>query len=170
MITIIVGNNAIGKSAYLKNKVKNRVSITENVIYNSTEFETVLKNRTYNYDRIEELLEVLDAEEIIDNVRELTALNSEIELTGSFRDIVTVICREGDELYLDEPEFGLSDIEISYLVRFIYRILDTFKHIEIVTHAELFLTILEANKKTIVVKNNCFETVDIEGDAYAVID
>lgn len=42
------------------------------------------------------------------------ACNSEIEFTGSFRDIVTVICREGNELYLDEPEYGLSNIEISY--------------------------------------------------------
>lgn len=170
MITIIVGNNAIGKSAYLKNKVKNRVGITENIIYNGIEFETVLKYREYNGDRINELQEVLDADEIVENVKELTASNTEIEFTGSFRDIVSVICREGNELYLDEPEYGLNDVEISYLVKFIYRILDTFDNIEIVTHAELFLTILESNKKTIIVKNNSFEAVDIEGDAYAIID
>lgn len=170
MITLIIGDNAIGKSAYLKDRVKERVNVKENIIYNGEEFETVLKNRGYNKKRVDELKEVLDADEIITNTKELTVINSEIELTGSFKEIISIICREGDEVYLDEPEFSLSDVEVSYLVRFIYRIIDTFENIEIVTHAELFLMIAEADKKTIDIKEGKFKLKDIEEDAYAIVD
>lgn len=171
MITLIIGQNAIGKTVYIKNKVKNTVEDNENIIFNF--FDTsYLNNRGYDKNRIEALEDVLDTDKIdIDNPEYLSIKTDEIRIGKSFNNILTIICKEGNELYLDEPEYGLNNHEIGYLVKFLYRILDTFNNIEIVTHSELFLGILDAEKKTVTMdeKKN-FILTDLREDAYATID
>lgn len=170
MITLIVGQNAIGKSVYLKRKVQKVVQYNENIIFNMLD-TTYLNNRTYNSTRIEALKEVLDASINTENNDTILIETDEIRIRKPFNDILTLICKEGTELYLDEPEYKLNSREIGYLVAFLYRILDTFHCIEIVTHSELFLSILEAEVKTIKIDTNYdFATSDLEEDDYATID
>ena len=170
MITLIIGQNATGKSVYLKNRAKEAVRKNENIISNTWD-TTYLNNRGYNAERIEALEEVFDSEEITENPEYLDIKTDEISIGKSFKDMLTMICREGDELYLDEPEYALNSREEAYLVSFLYRVLDTFKNIEIVTHSELFLGILEADRKTVILNDkNEYVLSDLKEDEYATID
>lgn len=170
MITLIVGQNAIGKSVYLKRKVQKVVQYNENIIFNMLD-TTYLTNREYNSVRIKALEEVLGASINTSNNDVIFIETDEIKIRKPFNEILTLICKEGTELYLDEPEYKLNSREIGYLVAFLYRILDTFQYIEIVTHSELFLSILEAEVKTIKIDTDCdFVVSELEEDAYATID
>ena len=170
MITLIIGQNAIGKSVYINKSAKQALKYSENITCNTWD-ATYLYNRAYNEQRIEILKEMFDIENIVEKPHSLELNPEGIILGKSMSEILTLICKDGTELYLDEPEYGLSTPEINYLVSFIWKISDTFKNIEIVTHSEIFLGILDAQKKTIEL-NSCNEyiLVDLKGSAYETID
>lgn len=170
MITLIIGQNAIGKSVYINNKAKEALKRNENIICNVWD-TTYLDNRQYNTQRIEALMDLFDTEDIVQKKQFLELKTDEIEVGKSLSEILTIICKEGDELYLDEPEYGLSTAEINYLVSFIYKVSNTFDNIEIVTHSEIFFGILEAEKKTVELNsNNEYVLTDLRGSAYETID
>lgn len=50
-----------------------------------------------------------------------------MHLSKAFVDILTLICKFGDELYLDVPEFGLTLKETAYLINFLNQVAHTFK-------------------------------------------
>lgn len=167
MLTLIIGQNAIGKSVYIKEEAKRAMQEDENVLCNFISSD-YLKNIRYNQERIEILGDLLDANEIKQSA-EMLFIDRDMPITKKFTEIVTLICKNGDRLFLDEPEYKLHDREIGMLVAFIYRVADTFKQIEIVTHSELFLGILSAEIKTVKKDKYRYVLTDLE-DAYDTID
>lgn len=170
MVRLIIGQNAIGKSVYIKNKAKKELEKCDKILCNIWDSKYLI-NITYNEDRIEALYDILDAEEITEN-RECLLIKSNIcEFSQSMLKIVSLICKEGSKLYLDEPEYGLTNREIGYLVAFIYNIMDTFDEVEIVTHSELFFGIQEAEVVTVSLdKNKKYVISELGENAYVTID
>lgn len=170
MLLLIIGQNAIGKSVYIKNEANKALENNKDVLFNGWD-RKYLNNKKYNEARLEALHEILDADEIIDNVECLAIKTSTIPISQNLVKILTLICKEGNCLYLDEPEYGLNNREIGVLVAFIYKIINTFETIEIVTHSELFFGITEAKVKTVKVNSegeyslsevgeNIYDTID----------
>ena len=169
MIILIIGQNAIGKSVYIRTKAKEALQYNAQIITNFWD-KTYLKNRDYNEERVDLLRELFDADKI-EKKRDRLQITSDFPISNYFNDILTAICKEGEELYLDEPEYGLYSYEIGYLVTFISRVSDTFKYIEIVTHSELFLAILEAERNTVVLNDNKeYVLTCLRGSDYETID
>lgn len=170
MITLIVGQNAIGKSIYLKNKAK-RESLNSEVLCNFID-GSYLRNVKYNKDRLEELKDLLDTDIIIENKDRLGIETDVMSIGNDFENILTIICKDYDKLYMDEPEFGLSYREIGRLIAFLTRIEDTFKEIVMVTHSEMFLGIPNKIVKTVKYDTvlNEFIAVEIKETAYESID
>ena len=170
MIKLIIGQNAIGKSVYIKNAANEALKKEDSVLSNIWNSK-YLKNRAYNDERIEVLYDILDAEEVIENTECLAVKGGQIMVGQNFANILTLICKCGDYLYLDEPEYGLNNHEIGYLVAFLYKILDTFKLIEIVTHSELFFGIQEAEMRTVTLNSRKqYILSELGEDAYVTID
>lgn len=170
MITLIIGQNAIGKSAYLKEKVKESLTDKDKIItYNMWDNDYLL-NREYNKDRVEELEELFDEVNCKHSVLELES--EEVDITPELLNILTIITKDGTELYLDEPENGLDNTQINCLVQYLYRVLDTFNNIAIVTHSELFFGILESEIKTVSLnkQNTKYELTGLVKDKYETID
>lgn len=170
MITLIIGQNAIGKSVYLKDKLKKEIS-SDDILCNFID-GSYLRTKRYNSNRIEELKELLDTDNIITNKDKLGIETDVLSISTEFENILTLICKEGDRLYIDEPEFGLSYKEIGRLIAFIAIIEDTFKDIEVITHSEMFLGLNNANIKTIKydMDTRSFIAIDLEDTAYETID
>lgn len=171
MITLIIGQNAIGKTVYLQNKIKD-MSRNNNVISNLTE-SNYLNSVSYNRERIDNLKDILDTENIIENDDMLGISTDEVRISKAFASILTLICKDLEYLYLDEPEFGLSYREIGFLVWFLCCVEDSFKEIEIVTHSEMLLSQLENTEvKTVEydINSRKFVKTDLKEDAYVTID
>lgn len=171
MITLIIGQNAIGKTVYLQNKVK-EMSRNNNVISNLTE-SNYLNSVPYNRERIEELKDILDTENIVENDDMLGISTDEVRISKAFASILTLICKDLEYMYLDEPEFGLSYREIGFLIWFLCHVEDSFKEIEIVTHSEMLLSQLQNTEvKTIEYDtiSRKFVKTDLKEDAYVTID
>lgn len=171
MITLIIGQNAIGKTVYLHDKIK-YVSKTQNVITNLID-SSYLNSVGYNSTRIERLKDILDTDNIAENSDILGITTDEVNVSKAFVSILTLICKNLDYLYLDEPEFGLSYREIGFLIWFLCSVEDSFKEIEIITHSEMILEQLQNTEvKTIEYDENQkkFVKTDLKEDAYVTID
>ena len=171
MITLIVGQNAIGKTVYLQNKIKD-MSRNNNVISNLIE-SNYLNSVPYNRERIDDLKDILDTENIAENDDMLGISTDEVRISKAFALILTLICKDLEYLYLDEPEFGLSYREIGFLIWFLCRVENSFKEIEIVTHSEMLLSQLEnIEVKTVEydIASRKFVKTDLKEDAYVTID
>lgn len=57
-------------------------------------------------------------------------------LTTNFIELVSLMCKEGDILLLDEPDKGLMWYENNYFISFLLAVSSSFKDIYIVTHDE----------------------------------
>lgn len=170
MVTLIIGDNAIGKSVYLKNKADITLKSGKSVVYNGWD-NTYLKKKKYNENRIDALCDILDIENIIENDQYLAMESSFIKVTDNLAKILTLICKDADYLYLDEPEYGLSNREVGILVAFLCKIMNTFINIEIVTHSELFFGISDADIKTIKLNNKKqYVTSELGDNKYVTID
>lgn len=171
MITLIVGQNAIGKTVYLQNKIKD-MSKNNNVISNLTE-SNYLNSVPYNRERIDDLKDILDTENIVENDDMLGISSDEVKISKAFASIITLICKDLEYMYLDEPEFKLSYREIGFLIWFLCRVENSFKEIEIVTHSEMLLSQLENTEvKTVEydMARKKFVKTDLKEDAYVTID
>lgn len=170
MVTLIIGQNAIGKSVYLKNKAKSE-SLTSEIIYNMTD-TSYLDNIAYNKERIEQLKDILDTEEIIENKDCLIIQTDEVCMSRDFMKLLTLICKDCSKLYIDDIEYGLEYHQIGFLIWFLSRVEDTFDEIMIVTHSEMLLGIENKEVKTVEYDKASkeFILVDIKDKDYNVID
>jgi predicted ATPase len=173
MITLIIGQNAIGKTAYLHDKVQDMSqNQKKNVISNLLD-SSYLKNIKYNQERMEQLRDILDTDNITENIDKLAIQTDEVKVTDKFASVITLICKDLDYLYLDEPEFGLTYKQTGFLVWFLNRVEDTFKEIEIVTHSEMLLSQLQNTTVKTIIYNSIdkkFTKVDLKEDYYVTID
>lgn len=141
MIKWIVGLNGAGKTVLLDEMIDNALQDKEQLITNARE----VHYENFDMSKIDELRrsdyynEIFDYGnlEIVNN--KLAIINTDFRYTNAFLDIVTLLCRNGDILILDEPELGLFGLEIDLLVKIFEVLLPLYKGGYIVTHCqELF--------------------------------
>jgi hypothetical protein len=108
MIEVIVGNNASGKTLYLKSNVKKCNS-------NSclTNFGSKFDAEAFEYDT--ELVEVLDmnCDAFSVYVKGNVLVFDDYVYSDKLLNTLHVILRKVDFLFLDEPELGLKDYEVA---------------------------------------------------------
>lgn len=138
MVTMVLGENASGKTLYIKKKCKELAS--------KYKMDVVTNLIKVPYDGIDEkryqLLSDEEAYEYIWDCREIDKSTGVITIEGGsvfseyFLNIVTLLCRKGDYLILDEPEFDLLSREINMLYKICELILPTYKEVHIATHQQ----------------------------------
>ena len=169
MLRLVVGQNAIGKSVYLNDQLLlNSSNVNINTNLADADF---LCSRDYDDERVEHLEEVLDLCDIYLGESRIKITNCEVDVSITFEEIITIICKQGDYLYLDEPEYGLKDWEITRLFNLIIRVADSFKEVIIVTHNELFLGVPDKEVCTVEWQNSSYVLKPVEEDKiYDTID
>lgn len=170
MITLIVGQNAIGKSVYLKDRAK-AASLNDDIIFNMVD-SSYLDNISYNTERIEHLKDILQTEDITENDDILVIKTDEVKLNTEFIKLLTLICKNCKKMYLDEPEYCLTYHQIGFLVWFLSRVEVTFDEIVIVTHSEVLLGLESKEVKTVDwnEETHRFELVELKEKEYVTID
>lgn len=164
----IIGLNGSGKTVYLDNQIdeyKKKGSTIENV-RNTKQYSGFDEHRIA-------LLEEMENYDIITNYGELRVINNKLEIitdgityTEYFFNLITLLCRKGDYLILDEPEFGLYGMELSSLVEILMTLLPTYKDGIIATHCQKLLCIEPNNfywckdyKLTKIAEENLYEHI-----------
>lgn len=138
MLTLILGQNSIGKS-YTLEKIKE--NSTDIVSYNTMDIQDIY-SREYNTER----LEILSNNKYIDSIdyeESKLSIKSIYNISNNFERLLYIICKKSDILLLDEVELELTKTETSILVHIIYDLIDTFKNVYIVTHDNTFLFLTE---------------------------
>lgn len=138
----IVGLNSSGKTVNLykelnQNRTPNTVTNLQKVCYNNFD-ETRLDLICNSYEWQGDMFEY-DEIEIINNsiVLKMDGMN----YTQAFLDIITLLCRKGDTLILDEPEYGLYESEIPMLMHCLMYLIPTYKNVTIATHCQYLFAV-----------------------------
>ena len=138
MIKWIVGLNGSGKTVLLEDELEEEINKNSKIITN-------LKNITYrdfDKNRIDMLVghddyvDIFDYGDIEINNNEMTITENGHEYSKNFLNILSLLCRKGDVLILDEPEFGLYGVEMMMLGRIINILSNTYKNGLIATHCQ----------------------------------
>lgn len=169
MITLILGQNSIGKS-YIIERIKH--DSNEIVASNKMDIHD-LYSRGYN----EERLDILTNNKYIDKIdctNLKISINSIYDFSNTFEKLIFIICKQSDILLLDDVELELTKLETSILVYILYELADTFKDIYVVLHDNIFMYLMNhPNARTCTVQtvDEKIELVEIDEDkAYELID
>lgn len=140
MINLIVGENSTGKTLYLKSLAKSNKGLT------NLERLDMYINVPYNKSRLKSLraLDICDVDE--SNPYILSLAEPDRPLTTKFIELVTLMCKEGDILMLDEPDKGLLWYEDYHFISFLLSVSGSFKDIYIVTHDDEMMVLSVMNK------------------------
>ena len=175
MITLILGQNTIGKSYYLNKILKENIKsniVASNI--NGIDNLDILENREYNNERLEILEENKFIDEISVKANKISIIEADMKTGHKFESLVYLLCKEADILILDEPEYGLSSEEIALLFDLLVKIAPTFKDVYIVSHSVKSIALLWNNNSklyTVITENNSFKLKEENKDkAYELID
>lgn len=161
MITLILGQNAIGKSYCLKKILKENIKsniVASNI--NGIDNLDILENREYNNERLEILEENKFIDEISVKANKISIIEADMKTGHKFESLVYLLCKEADILILDEPEYGLSSEEIALLFDLITKMASTFKEVYIVSHDVKSIALLWNNNSklyTVITENNSYK-------------
>lgn len=157
MITLVVGLNGQGKTIYLRSLLGNASTHLHHsaTTYNPNRIITNLTPFEYNgFDskRLEIVTDFSSIEDIFDyhdiivsgnrlvlvyegaEYEQLKHSNLKGAFSDHFMDLVTLMCRPGNILILDAPDFNLPVSEIGPLIRLLDSLRDTYSEIYIATH------------------------------------
>lgn len=140
MVTLLVGLNGQGKTIKLR-EIYNNLKSKYMVITNLNQGYSGIDGKRFSLLSNEEsFINIFDYHEIIKANDELVIITDKGEnelgvpiYTKYFLDLITLLCRPGDILILDEPDFGISIDETNMLVQILHLLKDTYKEIYIVT-------------------------------------
>lgn len=169
MINWIIGLNGSGKTVYLEKLLDKEVDNHSKIITNIRQTHYV----GFNADRLE-LLKQYDFYDILTDYGEIEVINNRLaikrddfEFTTYFLDVITLLCRKGDTLILDEPEYGLYGMEINFLCDILEVLVDTYKKGYIATHCQQLFSI---NPDNFYWCNDCKLKKLTEHELYGTID
>lgn len=175
MITLILGQNAIGKSYCLKKILKENIKsniVASNI--NGIDNLDILENREYNNERLEILEDNKFINEISVKANKISIIEADMKTGHKFESLVYLLCKEADILILDEPEYGLSAEEIALLFDLLVKMAPTFKDVYIVSHDVKSIALLWNNNSklyTVITENNYFKLKEENKEAaYELID
>lgn len=169
MINLIIGQNALGKTAYLKQLISR---LDFNKIITNIEKDPGLDITPYNEDRINILKDIAECGEVMTSLSLINIADDMVVYSIDFLTLITLLCRDRDILILDEPDMMLNITERSLLVNFIAYAERTYKLIVIVTHDSLTFSLPNYTLYTVVEDSkNKFELEKVEVEKqYEIID
>ena len=142
MITLLAGLNGQGKTIKLReiySNLKSKYTVITNLSRGG--YSGIDGKRFRLLSNEESFINIFDYHEIIKANDELVIITDDGEnelgvpiYTKYFLDLITLLCRPGDILILDEPDFGISIDETNMLVQILHLLKDTYKEIYIATH------------------------------------
>lgn len=177
MLKFIIGQNTIGKTLELRGQMeacKKHASVITNLYDDYS-----LKQVSYNMDRVDALKELVFPDEDVLLSREKLSIGSadpNIYVPGHSSDLeelLTLLCRDRNFVFLDEPDKNLNYTDKLLLINFIGRVQHTFNEIWIVTHYEGFMFIPNREVYTVQMAKTTSATKLIrvpEGKEFDVID
>lgn len=128
MINVIVGQNAAGKTLFLSNKCVNCTSLVTNLSGYDCSYDTFREDRLH----------------ILENFTtgDVTVERDVVRVTGGWFAFsmemlryVSLLCRDGDRLVLDEPDLYVTDEdEVTLLYNLIKELGNSFKESYVATH------------------------------------
>lgn len=137
----IIGDNAAGKTVILEKKLESYLSKGLVVVTNLRK----ISYEGFNSKR----LAIMCSDETAENILDYTFVSpsgnrllfdGDVSYSDEFINTLTLLCRKGDILILDEPEYGLRSHEILIFCQLLPQLLETFISFSIVTHCELFMS------------------------------
>lgn len=130
MMHVIVGENASGKTVFLRKKVKELPHSVNNLID-----DIFAHKRQFVRERLELLADYLVADSI-DTVGQgdINIINAYVPYTMEFKQAALMMCKEGDYLVLDEPDAKLSKVDGNMMYRFMRILIPTYKECYVATH------------------------------------
>jgi len=145
MTKFIVGNNAAGKTLFLKERINNIIR-NYNVISNCTE---TLIDRTKVLDTnvafCEYVCDAFEADEYTLFKDEFVLSGNRPECSSDIWKLLFLLSRDAKYMYLDEPEFGLTQDELKYIVCALNYLCKTLDEVYIVTYCEdIIMSVHEA--------------------------
>lgn len=133
----IVGLNGAGKTIYLDNQI-DAYAKKGTVITNLRE----VHYKGFDEQRID-LIKCMNNYDIMTNYGELKVIGNELvidtedfQYTEDFIKILNLLCRKGEYIIIDEPEFNLYGIEVNFLVDILNSLVQTYKDGIIATHCQ----------------------------------
>jgi len=137
----VIGDNGSGKTVYLENLVEELGSSNKTIVTNVKDvFYRGINDERFELLRTDEAYERLRYTDVRLGDNGLSLVNSYDEpLTDAFAKLLTLLCRNGDYLVLDEPEYGLSLAEQYVMVYVFLILLPTYKDFVIATHCTVFM-------------------------------
>lgn len=167
MVKFIVGENASGKTAFLKSQFKRVIESHPNYISNMGD-ASIYYQLPLNEDRIRFFADLLFAEAIYDE-HDILFKGGPIKLSLPCLTLVHLLCRDTECILLDEPERDIPQSELGYIYEFLQRYSEELTECYIVTHSELLVQMLGAEYYKVVEEDNAFVLKQItRGEAYAI--
>lgn len=140
MINLIVGENSTGKTLYLESLVK-----TGRELINLERLDKYL-NTPYNQFRLEKLRELDICDVDASNPFHLSLVEPDRPLSIEFTKLVSLMCKDGNVLLLDEPDKNLLWYEDYYFISFLSAVSSSFKEIYVVTNDDEILDLKHITK------------------------
>lgn len=143
MIKVVTGENASGKTLFLKSVMDgvyfSRDYIT-NIEWESNPYKDIIPYDERKEDLLSELLET--DEDKIFNKTGVDLSNEHLSTEGKI--MIDLLSRKVDAVYLDEPELNLGNRELTLVINYIARIESLHKCVYIVTHECGFMALIES--------------------------
>lgn len=143
MIKWIIGLNGAGKTVVLEETLDKEIEQGKSIVTNIRD----VHYKGFDDSKVQALKESEEYSDIFD-YGELQIINNKLEIVGGmidytehFTNLLTLLCREGDTLIIDEPEFGLFGIEIDKLTTVLHILLPLYHSGMIATHCEELLSV-----------------------------
>ncbi len=142
MINIIMGLNGQGKTLYIENLLSKKINEGEIVVSNLPNSLTVNK---IDKQKANILASNMRLTHKILNGTDIKYSNTQLffdgdeEYTNAFVNIVTLLCKQGNVLILDEPDIGLNSTEVYQLYEVLVLLLPMYKEAFISMHCQELL-------------------------------
>lgn len=141
MVNVILGHNATGKTLFLNNLLKDNQKAVTNLIQPVFFSETKFNSEAVN--RIERALGISDITKRGTSINYVS--NDGVELSSEMCDLLFLLCCDMDVAILDEPDFGMTEVERGKLITVFSYLSTIFLEIWITTHDEGMLYLDNAN-------------------------
>lgn len=140
MVSLYTGQSGQGKTTILKNILGEKVKCGRMVVTNLANFDC----NDFDQDRLDIVLShdnfenTFYYEELVVYQNRLVVVDegqiSEDTYTDAFLNMLTLICRKGEILILDEPDLCLTMDETTALIKIIRQVKDTYDEVYIATN------------------------------------